>query len=162
MYEQTGVRRPEKRIRRKKEEIDKDVYLIIKSVEKQLLNSLKPAYIKDLNSFQRKQVYRYFEKKESEYSIKTYKEEENTVIKVYPVGVLRRLAEQKTQEVLMNGREEELPPMGAYERFIIHDYLKDRGGVSTVSTGVSGKDRRIRIVPSYGRHLRKAKKRLTR
>lgn len=147
---------------RERNEIENDVLLIIKDTEKTLLDSLNPAVIKDLNPFKRKQVYRYFEKKDSEYAIKTYKEGENIIIKIYPVGKLRRLAEQKTQEVLMKGSEEELPPMDAYERFIIHDYLKERNGICTASIGVSGKDRRVKIVPVYGRPLRKARKRFSR
>jgi len=151
-----------RKIFRKREEIDKDVLSIVKDAENKLFDSLQPVIIKRLNSFQRKQVYNYFENRNGEYVIKTYREEDDVMIKVYPVGKLRRLAEQKTQEVLMKGKEEELPPMGAFERFIIHDYLKERNGINTLSVGVQGKDRRVKILPVFGRPLKKARRKLTR
>jgi spoIIIJ-associated protein len=82
-------------------------------------------------------------------------------MKVYPVGKLRRFAEQKAQEVLMKGESEILPPMGSFERFVIHDYLKNRDGVRTESFG-EGKDRHVEIFPLFGRNPKKVKRKLTR
>ena len=122
---------------------------------------MDPAIIKDLGGFQRKLVHEHFERTQ-EYSVKTYRDDEQVILKIYPTGRLKRLAEQKTQEVLMKGVSEALPPMGSYQRFVIHDYLKEREGVKTVSRGEEGKDRHIEIHPIYGRSLKKAKTRLTR
>jgi predicted RNA-binding protein Jag len=52
--------------------------------------------------------------------------------------------------------------MGSYERFVIHDYLKDRDGVYTESEGEEGKNRHVVIHPHFGRMLKKAKRRLSR
>ena len=131
----------------------------IARVEELLLDSLAPATIEHMNAFQRKQIHRHFEKSQ-EYQVKSYSSEGNITLRIFPVGNLKRLAEQKMQEVLMHGRPEELPSMGSYERFVIHDYLKEREGVCTESVGEKGKDRRIEIRPVFGRSLKKVKKRL--
>ncbi len=142
--------------------VDEDLKKIIDQAQLHLQESLEPFIIQNLNPFQRKQVYYHFEKTK-EYKIKTYREEDHITLKVYPVGKLKRLAEQKTQEVLMKKTSEALPPMGSYERFIIHDYLKDRDGIKTESKGEKGKDRHIIIIPVFGRTPKKAKnKRLIR
>ncbi len=148
-------RRPQERGPR----MDEKVKNAIDAAMDHLLNSLTPYEIHDLNGFQRKQVHRFFERKQ-EYDVKTYRNEETFVMKVFPVGRLRRLAEQRAQEVLMNAETIALPPMGSYERFVIHSYLKDRGGVHTESSG-EGADRHIEISPVFGRTLKKAKRRLT-
>ena len=106
-------------------------------------------------------IHRHFEKTQ-EYKSKTYRENDNDyIMKIFPVGQLRRFAEQKAQEVLMKGESEVLPPMGAFERFVIHEYLKDRSGIRTESFG-EGAERHIEITPVFGRALKKAKRRLTR
>ena len=128
-------------------QIDNDVKELIDQAERHLIDSLTYYAIPGLNPFQRKQVYRYFERTQ-EYAVKAYREEEKVTLRVYPVGALKRLAEQKTQECLMNGQAEALPPMGSFERFVIHDYLKLREGIKTESSGENGKDRHIIISPS--------------
>lgn len=158
--ENTRGTRPRKfQHRPEKPRMDEDVKKVIDACQHALATDLKPFTIEGLNGFQRKQVYQYFEKTR-EYNVKTYKHEEETVIKVYPVGNLKRLAEQKAQEVLMTGEPGNLPPLGSYERFVIHDYLKERGGVRTASAG-EGEERHVEIHPIYGRTPKKAKKRLT-
>ena len=132
----------------------------IANAEELLHNSIEPALIRGLDGYQRKQVQRHFEKSQ-EYQVKFYKEKEETILRVYPVGFIRRLTEQKAQEVLMKGKPEELPPMGSFERFIVHDYLKDREGVRTESRG-EGRDRHVEIQPLFGRNPKKAKRKLTR
>ena len=153
-------RKPRKRIR-KKRGMDEKVQKLIAHTEEVLRDSMEPVTIQGLNGYQRKLVHQYFEKTQ-EYRVKTYRETENVFMKVYPVGKLRRVAEQKTQEVLMKGKAEVLPPMGSFERFIIHDYLKDRDGIKTESYGEEGKDRHVEIHPLFGRSPKKAKRRLTR
>ena len=121
---------------------------------------MKSIVVRELNGFQRKLVHQHFEKTE-EYKVKTYHEDDKIILKVYPIGKLKRLAELKAQEVLIKGETEVLPPMGSFERFIIHDYLKDREGVRTESFG-EGKERHIEINPLFGRSPKKVKRRLTR
>ena len=132
----------------------------IARAEEALLDSLTPTVIRGLNHFQRKFVQRHFEQNQ-EFQTKMYKENSDVIVKVYPVGKLRRLTEQKTQEVLMKGKPEILPPMGAFERFVVHDYLKEREGVRTESFG-EGPDRHVEIHPLFGRSPKKAKRKLTR
>lgn len=71
------------------------------------------------------------------------------------------MTETKVQEVLMSGEAVSLPPMDSFERFIIHEYMKNRGGVRTESTG-EGEERHVVIFPIFGRTPKKAKRRLTR
>ena len=144
---------------RKREPIDEQVAKTISIVEQSFSDSMEPMLIREMNAFQRKQLYRYFEKTD-EFQIKSYKENSEVILRVYPVGKLKRLAEEKMQLVLMNGKPEPLPPMGPFERFIIHSYLKDREGVRTESMGEKGKDRHIEIQPLFGRSPKKAKRRL--
>lgn len=139
---------------------DKEKYLqqTISEAERSLLDSLQPYTFAGLNGYERKQVHEHFDN-EFEYRVKTYRENDQVILKVYPVGTLKRLAEQKTQEALMKGQAEELPPMGSFERFVIHDYLKERHGIKTESVGQRGENRRIVIVPLFGRRPRKVKSR---
>lgn len=138
-------------------QIDEDVKKWIDEAERHLVDSLKYFEIPGMNPFQRKQIYRYFERTQ-EYAVKAYREEEVVTLRIYPVGALRRLAEQQTQEVVMKGGAVHLPVMGSFERFIVHDYLKSREGVNTQSVGERGEDRHIIISPLFGRSLKKAKK----
>ena len=140
--------------------MDEAVRRQIQAAESALIDSLEPFAIPGLNGFQRRQVHLHFEKSQ-EFEIKTYKDGETVTLRVFPVGKLKRLAEQKAQEVLMRGEEEALPAMGSFERFVIHDYLKEREGIKTESEG-EGKDRYIKIIPIFGRNLKKAKRRLIR
>jgi hypothetical protein len=148
----------EKRFRRNRR-FDKKAQESIQHIEKSIQDSIEPVLVEGLNGFQRKLVYEHFEKSQ-EFKIKTYREANQVIMKVYPVGQLRRLAELKAQEVLMKGEPEALPPMGSFERFVIHDYLKDREGVRTESFG-EGRERHIEINPLFGRTPKKIKRRLT-
>ena len=49
--------------------------------------------------------------------------------------LLRADAEQAADEVLREGRPVELDPMPPWERRIVHEHLRDRGGVATHSEG---------------------------
>ncbi|MBN1781285.1 hypothetical protein JW948_09190 [bacterium] len=140
--------------------VDEKVRQAINEAETALAGNLSSYAIRGLNPFQRKMVHRHFERTQ-EYKVKTYRDSEDYILRVYPMGQIRRFAEQKAQEVLMNGENVILPPMGAFERFIVHDYLKDRDGISTESYG-EGNERHIEIAPLFGRTLKKAKRRLSR
>ncbi len=147
---------------RRKPRVDRKVKESIAQAEEKLRDAIHFVTIRELNAYQRKEIHKHFEKTQ-EYKVKGYREEDdNVVLLVYPVGNLRRLAEQKTQEVLMKGKYEILPPMGSFERFVIHDYLKDREGVKTESFGEKGKDRHVEISPLFGRSPKKTKRKLTR
>jgi predicted RNA-binding protein Jag len=145
--------------KKRKPPLDETVRVVLDRIQSELQESFGPSRVEGLNGFQRKQIHHFFGKT-NEYNVKTHKENENWVLKVYPIGKLRRIAEQKTQEVLMEGKEHSLPPMGSYQRFIIHDYLKERDGIRTESKGSEGKDRHVVIYPVFGRSLKKAKRRL--
>ena len=149
-----------KRFRSRRPQMDEKVKKAITDAESTLAGTMGTTIIRGLNAFQRKMVHKHFERTQ-EYKVKAYQEESDYTIKIFPVGQLRRFAEQKAQEVLMSGENQALPPMGAFERFIIHDYLKDRGGIRTESFG-EGDDRHIEISPLFGRTLKKAKRRLSR
>lgn len=137
---------------------EKHIYEIIQEAEDRLNETIRPYKIKGLNKVDRERIFEHFENS-SEFKVKIYREETAYLVRIYPVGKLKRLAEEKTQEVLMKGRQEELQPMGSFERFVIHDYLKERSDIKTESIGEPGKDRRIVITPLFGRKPRKAKRR---
>ncbi|MCK5148458.1 hypothetical protein KAR48_17000 [bacterium] len=138
-------------------QLDDSIKTWIDKAEHHLVDSLEYFSIPGLNPFHRKQVYRYFERT-PEYAVKAYRVDEDVTLRIYPVGALKRLAEQRTQEVVMNGHVQSLPVMGSFERFVIHDYLKDREGICTESSGESGRDRHIEIRPVFGRTNKKARK----
>ena len=145
---------------RRKRTDNQQIKQTIAKIEKDLVDSIEPAIIRGLDRSQRSVIQRHFENTQ-EYRVKFYRDREETVVKVFPIGVLKRLTEQKTQEVLMKGISETLPPMGSFERFIVHDYLKDREGVRTESFG-EGRERYVEIQPLFGRSPKKTKRRLTR
>jgi predicted RNA-binding protein Jag len=155
---ESGLKKSRKRFKHRPK-MDEKTEQMVRSVEDELLESLTGQKITGLNQFQRKMVFNHF-KRASEYRVKSYKDKNEFYLKVFPIGNLKRLAEQKTQVVLMKGAPADLPPMGSFERFVIHDYLKDREGVKTESFG-EGADRYIRISPIFGRTLKKVKRKLT-
>jgi spoIIIJ-associated protein len=59
---------------------------------------------------------------------------------------LRAAAEQAAEEALRSGQSVELEPMGASERRIVHEYLRERGGVGTHSEG-DEPERRLVVTP---------------
>ncbi len=62
---------------------------------------------------------------------------------------LRADAEQAAEEALRSGAPVELEPMPAAERRIVHEYLRDRGGVATHSEG-DEPERRLVVSPLGG------------
>lgn len=149
------------RFRHNKPRIEPKIKEEIHKAELHLVDAWGAYTIRGFNGFERKCIHEHFERT-PEYRVKSYRENGDSVLKIFPVGKLQRLAEQKAQEVLMTGTPVTLPPMGAFERFVIHDYLKDREGVKTVSFGESGSGRHVEIHPLFGRKLKKARRRLTR
>ena len=161
MNDQKNERKPRKGNGfRRTSRMDEKVLSCIRQAENAFREDTKPYLIRGLNGFQRKQLYSHFEKKQ-EYRAKSYRENNEVIVKVYAIGHLKRLAEKTAQEVLMQGEWIDLPPMSSFERFVIHDYLKDREGIKTESHG-EGKERHIQVAPQFGRGLKKAKRKLTR
>lgn len=147
--------------RSEKRPLDPIVEETIQNVQEQLMNSIEPVILDELNGFQRKCVHHHFSRTD-EYKVKAISLNEHAVrLIIYPVGKLRRFAETRAQEVLMTGEPQSFPPMGSFERFIIHDYIKTRGGLHTESIG-EGNERHIKVFPIFGRTPRKVKRRLTR
>jgi spoIIIJ-associated protein len=62
------------------------------------------------------------------------------------VQTLRADAEEAAEEALRSGGPVELEPMGASERRIVHEYLRERGGVQTHSEGEEP-ERRLVVSP---------------
>lgn len=60
---------------------------------------------------------------------------------------LKRLAVRMAEQAMETGRVQELEPMPASERRIVHLALRDFGGVTTESAG-EGENRRVTIIPT--------------
>jgi len=132
---------------------------ILIDIQRNLRDSLEPYCVENLNSFERKRIHSFFDDKE-DYETRTYREAGKFVLKVIPVGNLKRLAKEKAEKVLQTGQTVVLPYLGNYERFIIHNYLKDFDGIATKSIG-EGMDRRLEIKQvKFGRSLKRIIKKI--
>ena len=132
---------------------------ILIDIQRKLRESYEPYCFENLNGFERKRIHSFFDNKE-EFETRTYRQGERFVLKVIPVGNLKQLAEQNAEKVLQTGEPITLPYLGNYERFIIHDYLKDFSGIETKSVG-EGKDRRLEIKQAkFGRSLKRIIKKI--
>lgn len=124
-----------------------------------LEHSTQAICLEDLNAYERKRIHQFFDNK-SDFETKTYRNGEEYLLWVFPVGQIKKYAEEKAQEALDTGAEIDLPPMSNYERFLIHDALKSVESVETNSFG-EGEERHIRITPvKFGRRLKKMVKKL--
>lgn len=132
---------------------------ILIDIQRKLRDSLEPYCVENLNSFERKRIHDFFDNKE-DFETRTYRQEEQYVLKVIPVGNLKRLAKEITEKVLKTGDPAVLPYVGSYERYIIHNYLKDFESIETKSIG-EGLERRLEIKPlRFGRALKKIIKKI--
>jgi predicted RNA-binding protein Jag len=132
---------------------------ILIDLQRKLRDSHEPISLQDLNAFERKRIHRFFDNKD-DYATKTYRSGDEFTLRVYPVGNIKKLAEAKAQEALESGNTVPLPPMGNYERYIVHDCLKDIDGIETASFG-EGTERRVEIRPvKFGRGLKKIMKKI--
>lgn len=155
------------RPREEEEEIDPRIAEMIRATEEKLDESYRPVQIENLNPFERKQFHRHFERRKSSYQTKTYRNEENHVLWIFPVGNLKRFLTGKAQEVILSGEDLALPPMSSYERFLAHNILKELGTVDSVSEG-EGEERHLVLqpkkieppAPSFGRTMRKVAKKI--
>lgn len=122
-------------------------------------NSLEPVSLEKLNAFERKLVHRQFDH-DPNFVTKTYRNEEEFELKIYPVGNLRKYAEKKAEEAVETGQKIVLPHMSSYARYVIHDTLKDIETVKSASYG-EGEERHIEIEPEvYGRGLKRIIKKI--
>jgi len=145
--------------RHRDETPDNTIKGIIEDIERKLADSLKPEALRALNSFERKLVHRHFDHNR-DFETRTYRDGDTYTLYVYPVGNLKRLAREKAEESLQTGADVELPPMGSYERYIVHTEIQEIAGVETESVG-EGKDRRVKIISKkFGRGLKKIVKKI--
>lgn len=132
---------------------------ILIDIQRKLRDSLEPYTVENLNSFERKRIHSFFDNKD-DFETRTYRQEERYVLKVIPIGNLKRLAKQNAEKVMETGETVVLPYVGNYERYVIHNYLKDFEGIETKSIG-EDLNRRLEIKPiRFGRSLKKIIKRI--
>ena len=132
---------------------------IIVQAQRHLRASVEPYNIRELNAFERKRIHSFFDNK-PDFKTKTYRENENYILRIYPIGNLKNFVEGKAQEALETGSNVSLPPMTSYERFIVHDHLKDWEGIETSSIGENG-ERHIELrTKKFGRTLKKIMKKM--
>ena len=140
-------------------EEDEKIQQLIRDVSEMLVDANQAICLEDLNAFERKKIHQYFDRK-ADYETKTYRNGEDYLLWIFPLTKLRQLAEARAREALETGKDIDLPPMSSYERFIIHDALKDWDSVETSSFG-EGEERHIRIKPMpFGRKLKKIVKKI--
>lgn len=145
---------------REKPDVDMNkIDRILTEIQQQLRDSLEPYCVADLNAFERKRIHGFFDRKD-DFETRTYRQEGRYVLKVIPIGNLKRLAKESAEKVLQTGQPVVLPYLGNYERFVIHNYLKDFDGVETKSVG-EGTGRRLEIRPvRFGRSLKRIIKKI--
>ena len=132
---------------------------ILIEIQRQLRDSLEPYSVKNLNSYERKRIHSFFDERE-DFETKTYRREDLFVLKVFPVGNIQRRAKEKAEQVLETGDVYTFPYLPGYERFLVHNYLKDFKGIETKSIGEEN-ERRLEIRPvKFGRTLKKIIKKI--
>lgn len=132
---------------------------ILIDIQRHLRDSLEPFTVEGLNSFERKRIHGFFDNKD-DFETRTYRHEGQYILKVIPVGNLKRVARESAEKVLETGASTLLPYVGNYERYVIHNYLKDFEGIETKSVG-EGLERRLEIKPiRFGRSLKKIIKKI--
>ena len=132
---------------------------IIIDIQKNLRDTWKPMSIDSLTAYERKRIHGFFDNK-PDYKTKTYRDGDNLVFRIYPVKNLKQFGEEQAREALSRNTTIALPPMGNYERFVIHDHLKSMDGVETISFGEDA-ERHVEISPKkFGRTLKKIIKKI--
>jgi len=127
---------------------------IIIDIQKKLRDTTQPINISDLNAFERKRIHAFFDKK-NDYKTKTYRNGENYIFRVYPIGNLKRFVEKEAQRALETGDTIALPSMTSFERFIVHEHMQSWDDIETASIG-EDEERHIELTPKrFGRKLKK-------
>jgi len=140
--------------------LDGKMIRLLGQIREDLSDSIVPISLTHLNAFERKQIHREFDK-DPAVKTKTYRlDEEQYELRIYPVGNLRKYAEKKAEEAIQTGKKVVLPHMSSYERFIVHEALKNHEAVKAISYG-EGDDRHIELEPElFGRGLRRIIKKI--
>lgn len=164
MDEDRRKRRPGKNRKRfgsdrRQKNRDRNMQDLIARVQEKMRDAIEPEVIEGLNAFERRLVHRHFDHN-PDVQTRTYRQGNKFTLYVYPVGNLERLAQEKAHEVLETGNPVDLPPMGSYERYVVHTCLKGIDGVETSSQG-EGKERHVQIVSKqFGRTLKRIAKKI--
>jgi predicted RNA-binding protein Jag len=138
---------------------DDKIKRLLHKISRELGDSIEPISIPELNSFERKLIHRHFDHDPGVVT-KTYRDGDDYELRIYPVGNLKKYAEEKAEEAIQTGKKVVLPHMGNYERFVIHSTLKENDAVKSESYG-EGKDRHIEIEAAmFGRSLKKIIKKI--
>ncbi|MCG3120125.1 MAG: hypothetical protein ALAOOOJD_02750 [bacterium] len=142
-------------------EDDPRITALIHETEQKLTDSTQPVALPNLNAFERKQVHRYFDRLKPAFETKTYRgDDEVHVLWVFPVANLKKFAEAQAKQAVDTDNAVALPPMGSYERFIVHNVLKEIDSIESYSEG-EGAERHICIQPKkFGRGLKKIIKKI--
>lgn len=136
-----------------------DIDQIIAEIQNKLSDSTTAIDLPNLNAFERKRVHSYFDN-DVDFQTKTYRIDNEYILKIYPIGNLKRMADKMARQVLESGESIFLSNLGNYERFIIHDHLKSFEGIETISTG-EGDQRVLEIKrKQFGRSLRRIIKKI--
>jgi len=140
--------------------MDEKMERLIAKIRTDLSDSIIPISLTRLSPFERKQIHRAFDRDPS-VTTKTYRiGEEEYELRLYPVTNLRKYAEKKAEEAIQSGQKVVLPHMSSYERFIVHEALKNNEAIKANSFG-EGDDRHIELEPElFGRGLRKIMKKI--
>jgi predicted RNA-binding protein Jag len=148
------------RYRRDRNERNPKIEALVKRIKEELIDSIEPITIPELNAFERKLIHRQFDNS-PDIVTKTYRlGDDDYELRVYPVGNLKRYAQQKADEAVQTRQKVVLPHMSNYERFVVHDYLKEIDTVNSSSEGEDD-DRHIVIEPAvFGRGLRRMIKKI--
>jgi len=148
------------RYRRDRNERNPKIDALVTKIRNELVDSIEPIVIPELNAFERKLVHRQFDNN-SDVVTKTYRlGDDDYELRVYPVGNLKRYAQKKADEAVETRQKVVLPHMSNYERFVVHDYLKELDTVKTASVGEDN-DRHIEIEPEvFGRGLKRIIKKI--
>ena len=140
---------------------EQNIRKLISGVEERLNEAIKAESLEGLNSFAKKMVHQHFDHN-PDFETRTYRNGDKSTLSIYPIENIKRFAKDKTQELLDAGTETcDLPPMGSYERYIVHAAVQDISGVETASRG-EGPERHVQIISKkiFGRGLKKIVKKI--
>jgi predicted RNA-binding protein Jag len=132
---------------------------ILIDIQKKLKHSHQPISLDHLTAFERKRIHSFFDNK-SDFQTKTYRNDDQYTLKIFPIGNLKKIADERAQQVIETGESYFWENLGNYERFIVHDHLKEYEGIETTSSG-EGNNRRLEIKQKqFGRGLKKIMKKI--
>ena len=155
---QTDLSKEERHKSSHRNDIEKIDRLLI-DAQRKLRDSLEPVGLENLNSYERKMIHTFFDDK-ADYVTKTYRRNDQFVLKIFPVGNLQRQAKEKAEHVLETGETYTFPFLHGFERYVIHNYLQNFEGIETKSIGEDN-ERRLEIRPiRFGRSLKKIIKKI--